>query len=146
MEWIDPAWGLPGLFLVAFLAATLLPLGSELWVAAMATGPVDWPWVLVVATAGNTLGAVLNYGIGRWGAQLWPRRAADPRSRSARIRAGVERYGAWAGLLCWLPVVGDPLAVALGVGRTAFWPTVLTMALGKAARYAVLIAVVRGLW
>ena len=62
--------------------------------------------------------------------------------RQAR-RARIERYGAWAALLCWLPVIGDPIAIALGLGRSRIWSTALLMLLGKALRYAVVLALLR---
>lgn len=134
------AAGLPGLFLASFLAATLLPFSSELLLAVMLQGPWD-PWTLFwVATAGNTLGGFLNYAIGRW---VGPERAGrwlrvDPLKAARWVRT-VQRYGAWSALLCWLPVVGDPLALALGLGKAPAWPVAGAMAVGKAARYAVLV-------
>lgn len=134
------AAGLPGLFLASFLAATLLPFSSELVLVLMLNGPWSVGSLVLVATAGNTLGGFTNYAIGRWvGAERvgrWLR--SDPR-KADRLRGYVERFGAWAALLCWLPVVGDPLAFALGLGKARPWPVALFMAVGKAARYMVLV-------
>lgn len=140
--WAD--LGLPGLFLASFLAATLLPLGSELVLAAMLLGP--WSSVALWATAsvGNTLGGLTNYAIGRWVPQekllRWTR--IDP-AKAARWERPVQRYGVWCALLCWLPVVGDPLALALGLLRVRPWPVTALMFVGKAVRYAALIAAFR---
>lgn len=140
---LDAGWaaaGLPGLFLACFLAATLLPLSSELVLALMMQGPWDSGTLFLVATAGNTLGGCANFAAGRWigagRAAHWLR--IDP-GKAARWTRAVERHGAWVALLCWLPVVGDPLALALGLARVPVWPVVMLMALGKAARYAALI-------
>ena len=142
------AFGLPGLFLAAFLAATILPLSSELLLGAMSTG--DWPAgsLLLVASLGNTLGGLTNYALGRWipeeRAFRWFRIEPD---KAERWHAIVHKRGAWTALLCWLPVIGDPLAVALGLFRAPFMPTALLMFIGKCARYALVLAMMRGgLW
>ena len=141
------AFGLPGLFVAAFLAATILPFSSEALLAAMALG--TWPGssLLLVASFGNTLGGLTNYGLGRWipkeKAARWFRMDAG---KADRWRAFVHRRGAWAALLCWLPFVGDPIAIALGLFRAPFVPTAVLMFVGKAARYAVIIALARGIF
>lgn len=138
------ALGLPGLFLAAFLAATILPFSSEALLAAMALGDWSGSSLLIVASLGNTLGGLTNYGLGRWipeeKAKRWFR--MDP-AKAARWRVFVRRRGAWAALLCWLPFVGDPIAIALGLFRAPFVPTVVLMFLGKAARYAAILALLR---
>ena len=63
--------------------------------------------------------------------------------KAERWRGLVQRYGVWSALLCWLPVIGDPIAIALGLFRTSTWPVLVLMFIGKASRYAVLIAAVR---
>lgn len=136
--------GLPGLFLASFLAATVLPLSSEALLAAMAMGPWSWTALWATASLGNTLGGLSSYGLGRLGElqRLARWTGADP----AKAMAWAERmrpFGAWAALLCWLPVVGDPIAIALGLLRTDPWVTALLMFIGKAARYAVLLGALR---
>lgn len=142
--WADA--GLPALFLACFLAATLLPLSSEALLAAMALGPWSSWALLATASVGNTMGGMANYAIGRWLPEgriaRWLR--VDPQA-GARWRERVQRHGAWAALLCWLPVVGDPLALALGLCRVRLWPVLVLMFLGKALRYAVVIALLRGM-
>jgi len=141
------AWGLPGLFLAAFLAATILPFSSEALLAAMALGDWSGTSLLLVASVGNTLGGLTNYGLGRWipeeKAKRWFR--MDP-TMAVRWHELVRHRGAWAALLCWLPFVGDPIAIALGLFRAPFVPTAALMFLGKAARYAVVVALARGLF
>ncbi|MBP8822450.1 MAG: DedA family protein [Flavobacteriales bacterium] len=143
--WTDA--GLPALFLASFLAATVLPFSSEVLLAAMALGTWGtWP-LLFTASIGNTLGGLANYGIGRWLPQgrllRWFR--VDP-STGERWAGQVQRYGAWTAVFCWLPVVGDPIAIALGLFRVRFWPVLVLMFIGKALRYAVVIALLRGLF
>ncbi len=139
------AWGLPGLFLASFLAATILPFSSEALLAAMAFGHWSTASLLLTATIGNTLGGLTNYGLGRWipeeKAFRWLR--MDP-TKAARWHAFVRKRGPWAALLCWLPIVGDPLALVLGLFRAPLLPTSALMFVGKCARYAVVIAIMRG--
>lgn len=144
MGWMD--LGLPGLFLASFLAATVLPFSSEALLVLMLQGPWSSLSLWGVASLGNTLGGLTNYGLGRWlpeGRTLrWFR--VDP-ARGARWQAFVQRYGPWGALLCWLPVAGDPIAIALGLFRARPVPVAVLMFLGKALRYAVLIGAVRAL-
>lgn len=137
-EWMK--WGHAGLFLASFLAATILPFSSEAVLLAMAAAGGELLPLFVVATAGNTLGGLVNYGIGRWlptdRVVRWLRIEPD---KAQRWRSLAERRGAWAALLCWLPVIGDPIAIALGMFSARFVPTAVLMCLGKAARYAVLL-------
>ncbi|MCB0763499.1 MAG: DedA family protein [Flavobacteriales bacterium] len=141
-QWID--LGLWGLFLASFLAATVLPFSSEAILAAMVLGP--WSsWALwAVASLGNWAGGMSSYGIGRIGeldrVARWLR--ADP-AKAEHWRVRLARHGSWAALLCWVPVVGDPIAIALGLGRAPLLPVSLLMFLGKAARYAVITALLR---
>lgn len=144
---LGPAWldlGLWGLFLAAFLAATILPFSSEAVLAAMALGPWDGMALWAVASAGNWLGGMSSYGLGRLGD---PQRIArwlrtDP-AKAQHWQQRIQKYGSWAALLCWLPVIGDPIAIALGLGRSPVLPTAVLMLIGKAVRYAVVLAVLR---
>jgi len=140
-DWSE--WGLLGLFLASFLAATILPFSSEaVLVGMLVLGGSAGP-LFLVATAGNTLGGLVNYGIGRWlPADRLLRWLRIDVGKAARWRALVQRRGAWAALLCWLPVVGDPIAIALGLFRAPLLWTAILILLGKAARYAVLVWVV----
>lgn len=140
-DWSE--WGLLGLFLASFLAATILPFSSEaVLVGMLVLGGSAGP-LFLVATAGNTLGGLVNYGIGRWlPADRLLRWLRIDVGKAERWRALVQRRGAWAALLCWLPVVGDPIAIALGLFRAPLLWTAILMLLGKAARYAVLVWVV----
>ncbi|MDJ0783698.1 MAG: YqaA family protein [Desulfosarcinaceae bacterium] len=133
-------YGLPGLFVLSFLAATILPLGSEAGVVLLCLEGLDPLHVFWVASVGNTLAAGVNYLVGRWGARLWRQRCPGPPS-TARRRAHrrIRRWGAPVLFFAWLPVIGDPLTVAAGglqipLGRFFAW-----VALGKMARYALVI-------
>lgn len=136
--------GLPGLFLASFLAATILPFSSEALLAAMALGPWSWTALWLTACAGNTLGGMSSYGLGRLGRRVtWRGVAVDARGGEWAVR--VRRWGPWAALLTWLPVVGDAIAVALGVVGAPWAPTAVLMLVGKAARYAVVLGALRAI-
>ncbi|WP_018233173.1 YqaA family protein [Thioalkalivibrio thiocyanodenitrificans] len=126
------------LFVSAFVSSTLLPGSSEAVLAAAALSGLS-PWRLLwVATLGNTLGGLTNWWIGRWIATRYPaRRLVRPAHEKALVR--VRRFGWPALLLSWLPVIGDPLCVAAGWLRINIWLSLLAIAVGKAARYALLL-------
>jgi membrane protein YqaA with SNARE-associated domain len=129
-------YGYPALFLVSFLAATLLPLGSEWLLATLLLKGFDPVLSVALATLGNTLGAITTYGIGLWGGPVLIERVlridAAARQRAERFYA---RFGSWSLLLSWLPVIGDPLCLAGGVLRVGFGRFVTLVTVGKFARY-----------
>jgi membrane protein YqaA with SNARE-associated domain len=129
--------GYPALFLLSFLASTLIPLGSEwLLVALIVQGFAPLP-VVLVASAGNFLGACTSYAIGFCGSAFLTARLLRM-GQAERLRAErfFTRYGVWSLLLSWLPVVGDPLCVVAGMMKVGFGRFALLVVTGKAARYA----------
>src|SRR5688572_17275605 len=130
-----PQYGLSTIFVVAFVSATLLPLGSEVAVLGfLKLNPeMFWP-AMFVATVGNTLGGALNWWIG-YGAERAYEKIAEHKPHEARVLRWLKRFGAKACLLSWLPLVGDPLCAVAGWLRLPFWPCVGYMAIGKFARY-----------
>lgn len=131
--------GLWGLFASAFLSATLLPGGSEAVLAYLAHADRHAPpTLLAVASAGNTLGGMSSWLIGR----LLPAgRLQRPELHRAIER--IRRYGSPVLLLSWLPVVGDPLCAAAGWLRISWHRALLFIAAGKIARYTVVLYVAR---
>lgn len=134
-----PKVGLSTVFVVALVSATLLPMGSEPAVFGLVklNPELFWPAILV-ATAGNTLGGAISWGMG-WGAERAYERYTH-RKAEARVLRWLERFGAKACLLSWLPVVGDPLCAVAGWLRLPFWPCLVYMAIGKFARYLTMTA------
>ena len=134
-----PKFGLGTVFVVAFVSATLLPLGSEPAVFGLVKldPALFWP-AIAVATAGNTLGGALTWWMGYGAEKLYERVQHKP--AEARVLKWLERFGAKACLLSWLPVVGDPLCGVAGWLRLPFWPCVFYMAIGKFARYLTMTA------
>ena len=136
-----------GLFGAAFLAATILPMQSEAALVALLLAdrhPVMA--LLVVATAGNVLGAVVNWGLGR-GIERFRDRTWFPASAASLDRATrwYRRYGRWSLLLSWLPIGGDALTVVAGVLREPLWSFVAIVTIAKGGRYLVLTALTLGL-
>ena len=130
-----PKFGLSTVFVVALLSATLLPMGSEPAVFGLVklNPELFWPAVLV-ATAGNTVGGVISWWMG-FGAERAYERVKQRPPAEVRAIAWLQKFGAKACLLSWLPVVGDPLCAVAGWLRLPFWPCVAYMAVGKFARY-----------
>lgn len=128
--------GYTTLFLLSFLASTLLPLGSEWLLVVLLLKGFDPGLCIALATLGNTLGALTTYGIGLWGGRLLIERVlridAAARQRAERFYA---RYGVWSLLLSWLPVVGDPLCLVGGLLRVGFGRFFMLVAVGKFTRY-----------
>ena len=134
-----PKYGLSTVFVVSFVSATLLPMGSEPAVFGLIKLNPDlfWPAILV-GTVGNTLGGALTWWMG-YGAERAYERMTNKKTNARALR-WLERFGAKACLLAWLPVVGDPLCAVAGWLKLPFWPCVLYMAIGKFARYITLTA------
>ena len=120
------------LFTSAFAASTILPMSSEVVLGTLARSGSSEVWLLLaVATAGNTLGAVVNWGIGRYASTWRTRLHSLEEAKFERACRWFNRWGIWCLLLSWLPVVGDPLTLVAGALRTAFVPFVLLVGLAK---------------
>ena len=135
-----PQYGLSTLFVAAFISATLLPVGSEPALFGLLKLNPDLFWsAIFVATAGNTLGGMLDWWLG-YGAH----KVADKYSHShAHLKAldALEKLGPKACLLAWLPIVGDPLCAVAGWLKLPFWPCTFYMLIGKFLRYFVMTTV-----
>ncbi len=137
---------LTSLFFVAFGAASLLPLASEpVLIGLLLAGHVE-PWLLVaVASVGNTLGSLVNYGLGRM-VERFRHRRWFPASEASldRARNWYHRWGRWSLLLSWAPIIGDPLTLVAGILREPLPSFILLVAIAKTARYVVLALVTLG--
>lgn len=136
-----------GLFLAALIAGSILPLQSETVLATLLLTTDHSPALLVlVASVGNTLGAVINWLLGR-GIERFRDRRWFPASPATleRAQARYQRYGKWSLLLSWVPVIGDPLTVIAGVMREPLGMFILLVAIAKTARYVVVAALALGL-
>ncbi len=135
MEWLNVTaeQGLAGLFLASFLSATVLPGGSEalLW-AFLRLRPEQASLALLLATLGNTGGGMVTWWCGRF-LPKWQRLETLPHKER------LERWGSPALLFSWLPLVGDALCLAAGWLRLNWLPCCMFIALGKLARYGLIV-------
>lgn len=135
------AYGPWGMFLAALLAGSILPFSSEVVLVGLLAAGANVAGLLVSATAGNVIGGLLNYGLGRLGREEWlVRYLKVTPEKLNRGRRFVRRYGAWAGLLSVVPVIGDLIIVAMGYMRTRVLPSVLTIAVSKYVRYQLIVS------
>ena len=162
LAWLSlPQFGLTSVFLVSFVSATLIPMGSEPAVYGMVKLRPDLFWeTVLVATVGNVLGGVVDYWMGRGAEWMLERRsqadgrrpatvvtsdgvdaaAAAPGKWHQRAVRWMERFGAFGCIFSWLPGIGDPLCAVAGWLRLPFWRCVLWMTVGKCLRYLTMTA------
>ncbi len=140
-----PKVSLTAIFIISFISATLVPMGSEPAVFALikTNEALFWP-VILVATLGNTLGGALNYWMG-YGAKV-----AFAKERESRWFTWLTRFGSKTMLFAWLPIIGDPLCSLAGWLKLPFWPCTIYMAIGKFVRYVaittLLLSIPKGFW
>ena len=137
------AWAL---FLSAFGAATLLPLQSEaVLVGLLLRQPDAVATLLLVATAGNVLGSIVNWLLGRALEHFRDRRWFPfSATQLQRAQTRYQRWGQWSLLLSWMPVIGDPLTLIAGIMREPFWRFILLVTVAKAGRYLVVALLTLG--
>lgn len=140
-----PEFGLSTVFVVAFLSATLLPLGSEPAVFGLVqlNPELLWP-AIAVATVGNTLGGALDWWMG-FGAHKVADKYAHHHIHTRALK-WLEKLGPKACLLAWVPLIGDPLCAVAGWLKLPFWPCVAYMAIGKCARYVLMTTALVGMF
>lgn len=123
------------LFFSSLISSTLLPGGSEAYLAWLVTDAQSSVWLLIgVAALGNTLGGVITFGMGRLVAMRYPFRVLD-KKKHQRVKRWVEKAGSSVLLLSWLPIVGDPLCFVAGWLKLNIITSILFIALGKTVRY-----------
>ena len=131
-------WGFFGLFMASFLAATILPFGSEVVFGALIAAGFDVWTSIVIATIGNSLGGMTCYWFGSFGRIEWIERFMRiKRERVQKMQDWLKGKGAMMSFFVFLPGVGDIIAVALGFMRANPWLVLLFMTLGKFGRYVV---------
>ena len=124
-----------GLFLWSFLAATVLPLGSEVALIALVKTEEQVFAPVLVATVGNYLGACTTYWLGRRAAQALSKSQREGETDNTRAARLLRRFGQPALLLSWVPLVGDALVALAGAMRIPFKPFSFWVVVGKATRY-----------
>jgi len=138
--------GYTALFCASFLAATILPLSSEFLLSLLLLNNYNAFNVVVIGTAGNVLGAIVNYGLGHWGNRLVLQRWL--RLSPVEIRRAEKRfkkYGLISLCFAWVPIIGDPLTVAAGLLKINFAVFLLLVTVGKLLRYIIIALSVQSL-
>ncbi len=135
-------------FVSAFLAATILPIYSEVVLGGVASYvDIDMGIMIAVMTVGNVLGAVVNWVIGRWLLHYQDRSWFPFKpAQLERVSRWFNRWGVWSLLLAWTPFIGDPLTFVAGLMRVPILPFLVLVTIGKAARYAAIGYGVAYLW
>ena len=132
------------LFIISFLAATILPLSSELVLSTMLlTDSFDKYLLLVVASFGNILGSSVNWYLGKKILIFKDKKWFPANERQiAKGEIYFKKYGIWSLLLAWVPIIGDPLTVVAGILRVKFFTFLLLISISKISRYIFLIFIV----
>ena len=125
------------LFIISFLAATILPFSSELTLAGLiATSSYDNLLLLMIASLGNILGSVVNWILGFYSRNFSKKKWFPFKDQQIeKSTSWFNRFGKWSLLFAWVPIIGDPLTVAAGLLRVKFVEFLTFVAIGKAGRY-----------
>ena len=137
LHWFGmPTVGLPAVFIVATVSATLIPMGSEpVLFAYVSLNPQDYWLAIAVATVGNTIGGMINWWLGLLARNAYESLKGETNSRA---QAWLEQKGPPMLLLSWLPAIGDPLCLVAGWLRLNWLQCLIYMAIGKLLRYITL--------
>ena len=125
------------LFSISFLAATILPLSSELMLGGLiATSNYDSLLLLTVASFGNVLGSVFNWALGFYSRNLTTKKWFLFKDKQIeRSSKWFNKFGRWSLLFAWIPIIGDPLTLAAGLFRVKFLEFLILVTIGKVSRY-----------
>jgi membrane protein YqaA with SNARE-associated domain len=138
MEYFS-GFGYAGLLIAAFLAATILPLSSEVVLTALLLSGLSPTTLVMTATAGNVLGSLTNYALGYWAGlnviKKWLRMSEE---EFIKAEQRFQKYGLVSLCFAWVPVIGDPLTVIAGVLRIRMLWFAPLVAAGKLTRYVVI--------
>jgi membrane protein YqaA with SNARE-associated domain len=143
MTFLLSLYGYRSLFILSFMASTVVPIGSEWLLVSMTMNGFDPVLIVSTATAGNTLGACTTYGIGIYGS-TWMIQKLFRMDEKAQKRAEkfYAQFGIWSLLFSWVPIIGDPICFAGGLLRIRFGLFILLVSVGKLFRYAFLTILV----
>ena len=131
--------GFIGLFSASFLSATILPMSSEGILLLMLSQQYDPVSCLIVATIGNSIGGLTNYGLGMFGNALWFKRFGIKEEKLITFQKRIQKRGYLLAFFSWVPFIGDPMTVALGFFKVPFIPVLFFIVLGKFLRYLVFV-------
>ena len=129
-------WGFIGLFISSFLAATILPLSSEIVLSILIANNYDLTTSLILATIGNWLGGMSSYGLGWFAKWRFIEKYFRIKIETIKnFKDKIDKWGSVIAFFCWLPIIGDPLAVGLGFFKTNVVLVSIWMFIGKMIRY-----------
>lgn len=130
-------WGYWGMLVSAFIAGSVLPFSSEAVMVGLQAAGLEALPLVVYASVGNVLGAMVNYAIGTLGRMEWIHKylhvSSEQIEKTRKLMAG---KGAWVGFLAFMPVIGDCVTIVLGLTRANIPISIISIAIGKVARYA----------
>ena len=132
------------LFIISLLAATILPLSSEIVLTTMLlTNLFEKNILLIVASSGNILGSIFNWYLGKkitiFQDRKWFPVSQEQLNKSQKY---FQKYGLWSLLLAWVPVIGDPLTLLAGVLKVRFSIFFILVSVSKISRYIFIIYLV----
>ncbi len=128
-----------GLFVAAFLAATILPLSSEVVLTTLLINGLSPTALIAAATIGNVLGSLANYVLGYWASvEVVKKWLKIPEKEFLKAEQRFVKYGLFSLLFAWVPIIGDPLTVIAGILRIRLLWFVILVSAGKLMRYVVL--------
>ena len=138
-------WGLPGLFISALLAGSIIPFSSELVLVALVKLGLNPTACILAAALGNTAGGMTCYYMGRLGKISWIEKYFKVKKEKVdKMQTFLQGKGALMGFFAFLPFVGEVIAIALGFMRSNVWLTTSSMFAGKLIRYAVMLLALQG--
>lgn len=127
------------LFLVALLAATILPISSEALLIYYVHDERSALLLLLSAGFGNTLGSLVNYYMGKKGSEYLIKKEKISTTRLQKSEDIFEKYGGYALLLSWVPIVGDPLTLVAGMLYYDIKKFIIFVSISKFGRYALIV-------
>ena len=129
--------GYLSLFTISFLAATILPLSSELMLASMLSiESYNRTLLIIFSSLGNILGSVFNWVLGFYFIKLQNKKWFPFKKKQiSKSSLWFEKYGKWSLLFAWVPVIGDPLTFVAGTMKTKVLSFIILVSFGKIARY-----------
>ena len=129
--------GYIGLFLASFLAATIFPLSSEIVLSGLLLSKYDPTFLVAIATIGNVLGALVNYGVGFWGSKAIIQKVLKE-YEYLQAEERFKKYGIVSLFFAWMPIIGDPLTVIAGILKVNILWFLILVTSGKLIRYIVI--------
>tara|TARA_B110000459_G_scaffold93142_1_gene104136 strand:- start:167 stop:616 length:450 start_codon:yes stop_codon:yes gene_type:complete len=131
-------WGYFGLFIASFLGATIIPFSSEVVFSLLIINGYDIKVSLFFATIGNWLGGLSSYFLGRLGKwETLEKYFKLKKEKIYKFKTKIDKWGSLLAFFCWLPIIGDPIAVSLGFFRTNYILVAVWMFIGKILRYLI---------